>query len=98
MARRLVTTALLVMIVALNVLTSRAWAVLSVTTTATPTFSVTLNGSDQAPTYSLPLDVTDSSGLGAGWNVTTTSTQLTTSGTPSHTLSANASSLTSRTS
>jgi len=65
---------------------------LSEVTTAAPSFSVTLNGSDQTPTYTLPMTVTDARGTGAGWNVTITSTQFST-GAGGNTLATNASSV-----
>jgi hypothetical protein len=68
---------------------------LSLTTTAAPTFSATLNGTDQTPSYTLPLTIEDLRGSGAGWNATITSTQFTTGGEAAHTLSASASSITS---
>jgi WxL domain surface cell wall-binding len=40
-------------------------------------FSATLNGQDQAPTTTQALDVGDSTGAGAGWNITATSTTFT---------------------
>jgi hypothetical protein len=49
-------------------------AALSLTTTAAPTFTVTLNGSDQPPTYALPMSVSDTTGTGAGWHLGVTST------------------------
>jgi hypothetical protein len=67
---------------------------LSLTTSAAPTFSATLDGSDQTPTYTLPLTVEDLRGTGAGWNTTITSTQFTTGGENAHTLSPTASSIT----
>jgi hypothetical protein len=45
-----------------------------------PTFALTLNGADQTTTYTLPVIVTDATGSGSGWNLTITSTTLTTSG------------------
>jgi hypothetical protein len=51
-------------------------AALSVTSSASPSFSVTLNGSDQTPTYGLPFTAVDPRGSGAGWNLTITSTQF----------------------
>lgn len=67
---------------------------LSISTSATPSFSVTLNGTDQTPTYTVPTTVTDATGSGAGWNLTITSTQFTTGGGSPKTLSTSASSLT----
>lgn len=50
------------------------------TLTETGTFgestSVTLNGTDQTPTYTLPITVTDARGSGAGWNLTISGTPL----------------------
>lgn len=60
----------------------------------TPTVSATLNGSDQTPTYSLAVTLTDATGSGNGWNLTITSTQFTTGGGSPHTLSTTASSIT----
>jgi hypothetical protein len=65
---------------ALAVVPVAAPGVLTETTTATPSFSVTLNGANQTPTYTLPITVVDSRGTGAGWNLTITTTQLATSG------------------
>jgi hypothetical protein len=67
-------------------------AALSLTTTAAPTFSLTLNGSNRFPTYLLPMTVnTDQTG---GWHLTVTSTRFTTGGGTPRTLPANASSIT----
>ncbi len=71
---------------------------LSLTTVAAPTFSVTLDGTDQTPTYTMPMTATDSRGSGAGWNITITSTQFTTGGGSPNTLATNASSVTGVTS
>lgn len=71
---------------------------LSLTTSAAPTFGDTLNGTDQTPTYALPMDVNDATGSGTGWNATITSTQFTTGGGTPHTLSTSASSMTGVTS
>ena len=49
---------------------------LSATSTGSPSFSLTLNGVDQTPTYTLPAQATDPRGTGAGWNLTVTSTQF----------------------
>jgi hypothetical protein len=45
---------------------------------AAPTFSLTLNGVDQTPTYTLAVTTVDARGLavGGGWNLTVTSTQF----------------------
>src|SRR5207245_3234681 len=57
-------------------------------TSATP---VTLNGVNHTTTYALALRVYDTSGIGAGWNLTITSTTFTTG---THSLSTTASSIT----
>jgi hypothetical protein len=49
------------------------------------TFSDTLNGQDQTVTAALPLDVSDATGSGTGWNLTATSTTFTSG---AHTLGA----------
>jgi hypothetical protein len=71
---------------------------LSVATSAAPTFSANLASGDQTPTYTLPLTATDTTGTGAGWNLTITSTQFTTGGGTPHTLATNASTVTGVTS
>lgn len=68
---------------------------LSLTTSAAPTFSATLDGTNQTPTYELPMTLQDSTGTGSGWNVTVTSTEFTTGGESPHTLSTEASSVSS---
>jgi hypothetical protein len=50
---------------------------LTLTTSAAPSFSVTLDGSDQVPSYTLPISTSDLRGTGAGWNTTITSTTIT---------------------
>ena len=50
---------------------------LSISTSATPSFSVTLDGTDKTGSYTVPTTVTDATGSGAGWNLTITSTQFT---------------------
>lgn len=67
---------------------------LSLTTSAAPSFSANLAAGDQTPTYSVPATAQDTTGSGSGWDLTITSTQFTTSGPSSHTLAANASTLT----
>jgi hypothetical protein len=67
---------------------------LSLTTAAAPSFGVTLDGTDQTASYTVPTTVTDSRGNNAGWNLTITSTQFTTGGATPSTLATNASSLT----
>jgi hypothetical protein len=63
-------------------------------TTAVPTFSATLDGTDQTPTYTLPITVTDTrNGSNAnGWNLTITSTQFKTA--TANTLATSASTIT----
>lgn len=65
---------------------------LSMSTSATPSGSVTLNGTDQNTSFGIPLSVTDATGSGAGWNVTITSTQFSAGG--GKTLSTSASTIT----
>lgn len=57
-----------------------------------PTSTLTLNGADQLATYTLSLTVNNL--LTGGWNVTITSSPFATSGSPTHTLAANASTIT----
>jgi X-X-X-Leu-X-X-Gly heptad repeat protein len=64
---------------------------LDVSTTATPSFSATLDGTDQTKSYSVPTTVTDARGNGSGWHLTITSTQFADG---AKTLAANASTLT----
>ena len=71
---------------------------LSLTTSATPSFSANLDSGDQTPTYTVPLTIKDTRGSGAGWNATITSTQFTTGGGSPQTLATNASTLTGVTS
>ena len=71
-----------------------AGGALSVATSAAPTFSANLALGDSTPTYTLPLTATDTTGTGAGWNLTITSTQFTTGGATPHTLLTNASTIT----
>ena len=66
---------------------------LSLTTTAAPSFSATLDGTDQNKAYTLPSTVSDARGNGAGWNLTITSTQFST-GSGGSTLATNASTIT----
>ena len=67
---------------------------LSLSTTASPTFSANLDNGDSTPTFTVPLTTQDTRGTGAGWNETITSTQYTTGGASPNTLATNASSLT----
>jgi len=71
---------------------------LSLSTSATPSFSDNLDLGDQTPTYTVPTTLQDTRGTGAGWNLTITSTQFTTGGATPNTLATNASSLTGVTS
>src|SRR6266852_5713232 len=49
---------------------------LSETGTFGESTSVTLNGHDQSPSYTLPVQVTDATGSGNGWNLTISGTPL----------------------
>jgi hypothetical protein len=64
---------------------------LSLATSATPSFGVSLDGTDQTATYTVPATVTDATGSDSGWNLTVTSTQFTTG---SQTLATTASTVT----
>jgi hypothetical protein len=65
-------------------------ATLTLSTTASPSFSASLPAGDQTPTYTLPLGVLDTrTGSAAGWNLTITSTQF--SAGSGHTLATSAS-------
>jgi hypothetical protein len=73
-------------------------ATLSVSTTAAPTFSASLDSGDQAKTFSVPLALSDTrtgASAGLGWNTTITSTQFTTG---TRTLPSNSSTITAVTS
>jgi hypothetical protein len=92
---------LFILILGALIVNSPAWAApgtLTETTTAAPSLSATLDGTDLQPTYTLPITVADSrTGANAnGWNLTITSTQFKTTG--GATLPATASSITSVTS
>jgi hypothetical protein len=67
-------------------------ASLSLSHGSTATISDTLDGTDQAVNYTLPLTLADARGTGTGWNLTVTSTTFTTG---SHTLATTASSIAS---
>jgi hypothetical protein len=56
---------------------------LTATTSATPSVSATLNGTDQTPSFTLPITLSDLTGTGNGWNLAITSTQYD-SGNPKH--------------
>jgi hypothetical protein len=71
---------------------------LSLTTSATPSFSATLDGTNQTQTFTIPSVLSDTRGSGAGWNTTITSTQYTTGGGTPRTLADDASTMTSLTS
>jgi hypothetical protein len=78
--------------------TVTAGTTLSVAANGTPSFNLTLNGTDQNATYTLPVSVVDARGLstGGGWNLTVTSTQF--SDGAGHTLPSTASTITGVTS
>lgn len=57
-----------------------------------PTSTLALNGTDQQATYTLSLTVNNL--LTGGWNVTITSSRFATGASPTHTLAANASTIT----
>lgn len=64
-------------------------------TPGTPTApDVTLNGTDQKPTFQVPFTLEDSRGTGDGWNTTISATQFTTGGTTPRTLDTAATSMT----
>jgi hypothetical protein len=67
---------------------------LSISSSATPSFSASLDSGDQTPTYTIPLTTQDTRGTGAGWNETITSTQFNTGSPNNYTLATSASSLT----
>src|SRR3954464_6804240 len=78
--------------------TVTAGTTLSVAASGTPSFNLTLNGTDQTTIYTLPVSVIDARGLstGGGWNLTVTSTQF--SDGAGHAFPANASTITPATS
>src|SRR5437763_1654207 len=78
--------------------TVTAGTTLAVAANGTPSFNLTLNGTDQTATYTLPVSVIDARGLGTGggWNLTVTSTQF--GDGAGHTFPANASTITAVTS
>jgi hypothetical protein len=53
---------------------------LTETTASTPSVSVTLNGTNQVPTYTMNIAANDQTGTGSGWNLTVTSTRFETAG------------------
>ncbi|MFL5929554.1 MAG: WxL domain-containing protein [Gaiellaceae bacterium] len=78
--------------------TVAAGTTLSVAANGTPSFTLTLNGTDQSASFTLPVSVIDARGLstGGGWNLTVTSTQF--SDGAGHAFPANASTITAVTS
>jgi hypothetical protein len=68
---------------------------LSLTSSAAPSVSATLNGTDQTPTYTMGLNANDETGSGTGWNLTITSTHFSTGGGSPHTLPNGTSAITS---
>jgi WxL domain surface cell wall-binding len=71
---------------------------LSLSTSATPSFSANLDSGDSTPTFQVPLTIQDTRGAGTGWNATITSTQYKTGGATPSTLATDASTLTGVTS
>lgn len=71
---------------------------LSLTTSATPSFTADLDSGDSTPTFQVPLTIQDTRGTGTGWNATITSTQYKTGGGSPSTLATNSSTLTGVTS
>jgi hypothetical protein len=70
-------------------------AALSLSSPTSPSFGLTLNGTDQSPTYTLPVTAVDPRGTGTGWNLTITSTQFKDASAPTHTFPTTASTITS---
>jgi hypothetical protein len=85
------------LVFASGVAVSDARAALSLAMSAVPTFAVTLDGTDQAATYALPLSVGDTTGTGAGWHLAVTSTPFSTGGVTPRLLPETASSITAAT-
>ncbi|MBS0592052.1 MAG: WxL domain-containing protein [Proteobacteria bacterium] len=77
-----------------NVTGTLTGSTLSLSTSATPSFSANLDLGDSTPTYTVPLTIQDTRGTGAGWNATITSTQFTTGGATPSLLATNASTIT----
>lgn len=69
--------------------------VLSTSTSGTPSFAVTLDGTDKSPTHSVFASVTDTRNAPTVWNLTFATTAFSTGGASPSTLAANASTLTS---
>lgn len=68
--------------------------VLAASTSGTPSFNVTLDGTDKTPTYILSINVADTTNAPAGWNLTLAGTAFSTGGASPSTLSSNASTVT----
>ena len=73
-------------------------SILTASTSATPSFSASLDSGDTTQSYTVPLTLQDTRGTGAGWNLTITSTTFSTGGGSPRTLPTSASSLTGVTS
>lgn len=67
--------------------------VLSSAIPTAPSFSATLNGSDQTASYGTPLSVADTRDTSSGWNLSVGATQFSTGGANPSTLPTNASSI-----
>ncbi|MGH3610180.1 MAG: hypothetical protein ACRDRD_19145, partial [Pseudonocardiaceae bacterium] len=76
--------------VAIALKSASAAGVLTLTTSATPSFMADLNSGDQTPTFTVPLTTTASVSPAPGWNETITSTQFSTG---THTLVTGASTI-----
>jgi hypothetical protein len=73
--------ALLTATVASLALCAAAFAAPTVTTPATASFSVTLNGVDRTGTYTVAMTLANTGGTaGSGWNITAAASQFTTGG------------------
>ena len=71
---RLARSAALAVLAALG-FTTAGWSFVSISSTATPSFSVLLNGADQTPTYLLPFTVSSNNSYN-GWHVNASATQF----------------------
>jgi hypothetical protein len=69
----------------------------SLTSTASPTFSSTIDGTNKSASFTVPMTLTDARGDGTGWKVTLTSTQFSTGGATPRTLAADSSTITGST-
>jgi hypothetical protein len=76
--------------VAIGLKDASSTGILTLTTSATPSFVANLNGGDQTPTFTVPLTTTASVSPAPGWNETITSTQFSTG---THTLVTGASTI-----